>query len=298
MGRKPKPGLDYFICDTDWMTDIKFRRAKQKYGYLAPYTYQILLTLIYKDKGYYLDVSDMDTVEWSILEYLQGKYMPSAETVGGIIADLVACGLFSRDLYETEHILTSHRIQEEYYNSTAKRVAVTINKRYWILSIDEMQSISSRSSILSLFISDGRNDINDGRNEINDVRSTQRREDERREDERREDEIREDEIREEKCCTPEVAAICLHFTELFNINPNKGFTDTVQKYLSAGMPADSIRQDISKAALKNPKEPIPYVLATLKGSYQRQQPVEIKAQDQPLADWERQWLEQMDQRGE
>lgn len=289
MGRKPKSGLDYFMCDTGWMMDSKFRRVKQKYGYLAPYTYQILLTLIYKDKGYYMDVSDMDTVTWSILEYLQGKYMPSAETVGGIITDLVACGLFSRDLYENEHILTSHRIQEEYYNSTAKRKTVTINKRYWILSVEDMKSISSRSSILSIFISDGINKENDGINQKNDGRSTQRREDKIRLEENREDQIR---GREEHACAPSVAAVCLHFQKAFSSNPTMGFVSQVEKYLQEGMTENSIKNDINKAALKKPKDPVAYVLGMLKSAHERQMPVHINPNDVPLAGWEQDWLEE------
>ncbi|MCD8356274.1 MAG: DUF4373 domain-containing protein [Clostridia bacterium] len=271
------------------MMDSKFRRIKQKYGYLAPYTYQIILTMIYKDKGYYLDTSNMEDLSFDILEYLQGKYMPKAETVIDMIADFVACGLFSRDLYETEHILTSRRIQEEYYNSTSKRRAVTVNKRYWLLSVEDMKGISSRSSILSIFISDGINDISDGINKINDGKSTQRREDKSRSEEIREDQIR---GREEHACAPAVAAVCLHFQKVFSHYPTTGFASEIERYLQAGMTENSIKNDISKAALKKPKAPIPYVLGMLRSAYQRQKPVYVDPDNIPLADWEKDWQEE------
>lgn len=289
MGRKPKSGLDYYMCDTGWMVDPKFRTLKRKYGYLAPYTYQILLTMIYKDKGYYLDASDMESVAWDVLEYLQGKYMPDAKTVGCLIADLVGCRLFSQDLYENEHILTSRRIQEEYYNSTAKRISVTVDKRFWILSVDDMKSISTRSSILSIFISDGRNKENDGRNEKNDGRSTQRRE-----EKTRIDEIRTDSTREEHACSPAAAAVCLHFKKVFSIDSTMNFVSQVEKYIKEGMTEDGIKKDISKAGLKHPDNPTAYVLAMLKAAHKAQQPVHIDPAAVPLSDWEQDWHEEFE----
>ncbi len=288
MGRKPKTGLDYFMCDVGWMRDSKFRRLKQKYGYLAPYTYQIVLTMIYKDKGYYVEASSDENLAFDILEYLQGKYMPKADTVIEMISDFVACGLFSRDLYETEHILTSRRIQEEYYNSTAKRSAVRINKRYWLLSVDEMTTMSSRSSILSAFISDGRNGISDGKNSISDGRSTQRREEKKREEKIKEEQIR----REDPARTESAAAICLHFQKTFDADPTAGFVEQIEKYLQNGMTEHSIKSDISKAAQKKPDNPTAYILAMLKAAHKRQQPVHIKQEDVPLGDWEKDWLEE------
>jgi hypothetical protein len=180
MGRKPKVGLDYFLCDVNWMNDRKFRHVKQKYGYFAPYLYQILLSLIYQDKGYYFDIKNKDDAVWEIQRYLHGRYSPDAETVQRLIDDLVACELFNRDLYENEHILTSRRVQEEYYNSTTKRRAVSIHWKYWLLSEEDMRLMSSNHIILQNFISDVKNKINDVNNRKDDGKSTQSREEKSR----------------------------------------------------------------------------------------------------------------------
>lgn len=86
-----KQGLDYFRYRMGLLKDRKLRKAKMKYGPAAPVVYLALLELIYSDKGYYLKYDD--DVIWNVMEYLQGAYCPSAETVRGIVEDLVACEL-------------------------------------------------------------------------------------------------------------------------------------------------------------------------------------------------------------
>lgn len=323
MGRPPKAGLDYYLCDVGWMTDSKFRRLKLKYGYLAPHLYQVILTLIYKDKGYYVDASCMEELCFDILEYLQGKFMPKMETVEEMVEDFTLCGLFSRELYETEHILTSRRIQKEYYNSTAKRSMVNVDKRYWLLSVKEMKSISSRSSILDLFVSDGNNGVSDGRNHVSDGRNPQRREDKNREEKMREDQIREEknrgdkiraeqiraeqireeQIREEgraargeeqtdghRVLTGEATALCLLFQDEFSADPSEDFAWELERCLQEGMTGTEIRSSISKAARRNPNNPEAYVLGILRSAQRKKKPAELHPEAQPLADWELDWM--------
>lgn len=305
MGRPPKTGLDYFLCDVGWMADSKFRRLKMKYGYLAPYVYQIVLTLIYRDRGYYADAACMEELCFDILDYLHGKQMPDAETIAALVEDFTLCGLFHRELYETEHILTSRRVQKEYYNSTAKRSQMQVDKRYWLLSVEEMKAISLRSSILDLFVSDGNNGVSDGRNRVSDGKSTQRREDKNREDKNREDQIRTDKIREDQnrqdqirteqsgegfVLTPEAAEICLAFQTAFSADPTEGFVREIEACLKDGVSASEIQDDIGKAARKHPKHPEAYVRSILRAVQRQRRPVHVNPETLPLEDWERDWL--------
>ena len=75
---------------------------------------------IYGGKGYYIDYGDEKTknrVVWKILGIIRGKYPPTPETVMAIIEGLVACELFSGDLFKSG-ILSSKRIQEQFYQAT------------------------------------------------------------------------------------------------------------------------------------------------------------------------------------
>ena len=166
MARPEKSGLDYFPVDVDIISERKLRKVKMKYGYLGFCVYFSLLTLIYKDKGYYLDYSDKDIVVWDILDHLQGKYQPYAETIADVIEDLVACGLFSGDHFNSK-ILTSKRVQETYYKATVDRKSIDIDDKIWMLSVDEMTNLSVRSVILQKFINQPNNEVNRPNNEVN-----------------------------------------------------------------------------------------------------------------------------------
>ena len=301
MGRPPKTGLDYFFCDVGWMADSKFRRLKLRYGILAPYVYQIVLTLIYGNKGYYVEAGCMEELCFDILDFLQGKNMPDAETIAALVEDFTQCGLFDRELYERERILTSRRVQREFYNSTAKRSHVQVDKRYWLLSVAEMKAISLRSHILSQFVSDGTNGVSDGRNRVSDGKSTQRRQDKIREEKTREDQSRADKTREntaetaaddgvmmtDETMTDETNELRLLFREAFGRQPEEGFVREMQECLREGMTVPDIRHDIERAADRHPSHPEAYVRTILRASAQR---VQGNAAPQPLADWERDWL--------
>ena len=148
-----KQGLDYFPFQIGLLRDRKLRRPKLKYGSVVNDIYISLLELIYGDKGYYLEYSDKtkDDVHWEILENLQGKFQPTAETVAEVIEDLVACELFSGDQFKFKR-LTSKRIQQVYYSATVERKAVEIDFDKWLLTEAEMRKLSSKSFILQEFL--------------------------------------------------------------------------------------------------------------------------------------------------
>jgi len=163
-----KEGLDYFPFDVDLLSDRKLRRLKLKYGYLSVMVYISILSILYKDKGYYIDYSDekREDVLWEIMNLLQGKYQPAAETVAEIIEELVACELFSGDQFNSK-IITSNRAQRTYYRSTIDRKTVNIDFDKWLLSEEEMKSLSNRSIILSNYQNRPNNEDNRPNNEDN-----------------------------------------------------------------------------------------------------------------------------------
>lgn len=175
MARPIKKGIDYFPVDVSIMSDKKFRRAKMKYGYLAFGVYFALLCLIYEDEGYYIDYSEehREDVLWGIMEYLQGRYQPTVETIEEVVELLVACELFSGDLWEAK-ILTSKRIQATYYMATVERKTIDIDFGLWLLSEGEMKAMSKSSVILRNFINRSNNLVNRSNNSVNRSNNTQR----------------------------------------------------------------------------------------------------------------------------
>lgn len=175
MARPQKMGLEYFPLDVDFLNDRKFRNCKQKYGYLAPLVYLALLSLIYKDKGYYIEYSDRTKADvlWDIQASLQGKHCPDIQTLADVIDTLVADGLFAADLYHDVSVLTSKRLQRTYYSATVDRTGIAINKAIWLLSIEDMTALSSKHLILSQIVNRTNNAVNQANNSINQPNNAQ-----------------------------------------------------------------------------------------------------------------------------
>lgn len=133
--------------------DEKLSDLRMEYGSVAIDVWLTLLDLIYGGKGYYIEYGDEKTKNrliWKILGIVRGKYPPTPETVSKIIEGLVACELFSGDLYQSG-ILSSKRIQKQFYQATVERKTVSVNHDYWLLDLEEMEKLSSRSNILKSF---------------------------------------------------------------------------------------------------------------------------------------------------
>ena len=149
-GRQNKQGLDYWPRSVQLVNDPKLRAPKMKYGYLAVMIYELLLDLLFSDKGYYIDYRRKEDVIWSVMAGLQGKHQPNIETIAECIEGLTACELFSGDLFKRE-IITSRRAQETFYRATVDRKMVNIDFDIWMLTEQEMKTMSSKSVVLTLF---------------------------------------------------------------------------------------------------------------------------------------------------
>ena len=168
MARPYKPGLEYFPFDVDLLKDNKLRRPKMKYGYLATAIYIALLTLLYEDKGYYIPYATQNEKEdcvWYVLNCLQGKYQPDANTVAEVIEELVACELFSGDRYPEN--ITSKRSQSVYYSATVERKSIVIDDAIWLLSLDEMKNLSEKHVYYLSKVTQPNNRVNRPKNEVN-----------------------------------------------------------------------------------------------------------------------------------
>ena len=195
IGRQPKIGLDFWLRDVRLFQDPKLRRPRQQFGYLAPYVYECLLDILYGDKGYYIDYrgNARDDVIWQLTELTQGRYAVTVETMASVIDSLVACGLFSGDLFKRGFI-TSKRAQKGYFSATLGRSAVQVNFDIWLLSEEEMRELnpSGKSSVLQAFISWREKRISGLEKAIPQPESTQSRVEQNRAEESRAEESRGD----------------------------------------------------------------------------------------------------------
>lgn len=107
MARTIKKGLEYFPLDVDFFQDIRIRKLIKYQGGKAITVYALLLCNIYRN-GYY--------VEWDKeLPFIISEQTGYTEAY---IQEVIDCcmniGLLSKELFESEKVLTSKGIQERY----------------------------------------------------------------------------------------------------------------------------------------------------------------------------------------
>ena len=105
MGRNVKKGLDYFPFDVDFFQDIKIRKLIKYQRGKAVTVYALLLCLIYKN-GYYM-LWDEE------LPFILSEQTGFEEAyIQEVVKCCLALGLFSKELFDKEKVLTSIGIQE------------------------------------------------------------------------------------------------------------------------------------------------------------------------------------------
>lgn len=107
MARIAKPGLEYFPFDVDLFQDFRIRKLIKRQGGKAVTVYALLLCLIYKN-GYY--------VQWDEeLPFICSESTGFDEAyILEVIRACLALGLFDKDMYACERVLTSRSIQTRY----------------------------------------------------------------------------------------------------------------------------------------------------------------------------------------
>lgn len=260
MGRNRKKGLEFWIRDIGLFRDPKFRVMRQEFGVLGPYVYECLLDIAYGDKGYYINYlgSGRDDTLWLLSEMTAGRHAPTVETLANVVDRLVACGLFSSDLYKRGFI-TSKRMQTDYFTATLGRIAVQINFDIWLLTEEEMRekNPSGKSFVLQSFISWRENNISGQEIGISCQESTQRREQNSREEHSREQQSRE-----------RASALAADLERLIGTLIDDNFRLDIARLMQAGMQEAVIMEAARQTGCKRPRNPAAYLRTILQG-YER-----------------------------
>ncbi len=265
MGRNRKKGLEFWIRDIGLFRDPKFRVMRQEFGVLGPYVYECLLDIAYGDKGYYINYlgSGRDDTLWLLSEMTAGRHAPTVETLANVVDRLVACGLFSSDLYKRGFI-TSKRMQTDYFTATLGRIAVQINFDIWLLTEEEMRekNPSGKSFVLQSFISWRENNISGQETGISRQESTQRREQNSREEHSREQHSKEQQSRER------ASALTADLERMIGTGIDNNFRLDIARLMQAGMQEAVIMEAARQTGRKRPRNPAAYLRTILQG-YER-----------------------------
>lgn len=124
MGRPPSVGLDYFPLDCDIENDSAVCLLEAKHG---PIAFAVLIKLYcrcYRAKGYYTPWNEREELVFSRQTGI------SLETIRSILEDCLDEGLFDRNMYVEQGILTSNGIQKRFSTVTKRRTDGSIRSEY------------------------------------------------------------------------------------------------------------------------------------------------------------------------
>lgn len=115
MARPVKEGLDYFPFDVDFATNEKTEAITGEFGPKGVLIFIYLLAAIYR-KGYYLEWTEL--AKNQLVNRVSGA---TGELVGLVVKRLTEYGTFNKDLFLSDNVLTSQRIQETFTDATKRR---------------------------------------------------------------------------------------------------------------------------------------------------------------------------------
>ena len=122
MARPPKKGLSYFPMDVDFFQDPKIAKLSLRYGPLGVITYNVLLTMIYRE-GYFakLSISDaaLNVVRTVGDRWYMKNGMSAIDLASEIILYCAEIGLLDESLVRQE-VMSSVGIQRRYAAATAR----------------------------------------------------------------------------------------------------------------------------------------------------------------------------------
>ena len=145
MARPSKHNLHYFPLDVDFFEDHKVVQIEEITGLSGGYIALRLLSLIYADRGYYM--------EWPEgYEYTAARRFGNGITGAQVMEILQVClkvGLFDEGIYKSQKILTSSGVQkrwEKVMNECRRKVIV--NQKIWLVSSEET-GVSSEETLVT-----------------------------------------------------------------------------------------------------------------------------------------------------
>ena len=141
MARIKKRGLDYFPLDTQFVNHRTVRRLMKRLGESSMVVLIHLYSAIYSGEGYYIEVSD------ELYEDIADRlFTLDADDVRRVVELAVEFGLFHRELFEQQRVLTSENIQRQYVFSTRRRHQLQVD-RYNLLPPDELAAETGAETV-------------------------------------------------------------------------------------------------------------------------------------------------------
>lgn len=137
MARIAKSGLEYFPFDIDLFQDIRIRKLIKRQGGKAVTVYALLLCLIYKN-GYFMQWDDELPFIGSEMSGFEEAYVLE------VIKTCLTLGLFDKNMYDTEQVLTSKGIQVRYCNIQRLNKRMSRIDKYSLLDMPQQKTTANK----------------------------------------------------------------------------------------------------------------------------------------------------------
>lgn len=139
-----KEGIPSFLLDC--RTNDNISEIEAEYGVKGFAVVVRLWQKIYCEKGYYCE-----WVERSPLLFLSNWFGGNSGVTVSLINEIVSrClknGIFNAGMYEDYSILTSARIQEQYFSAVKRREEILVQKEYLLVSVDKIKGIVCKNDV-------------------------------------------------------------------------------------------------------------------------------------------------------
>lgn len=155
MARPTAKGVEYFPLNVNFINDLKVRKLLLSCGAEAIAVLIYLLSTIYKDEGYYVEIHE-DEIDLIALDV-----NVTPEFVLKVINKACEVRFFDVNLYNNFNILTSKGIQERYLKITERRKNSVVITQFDLINVD-INSVNVNN-----------NSINVDNNSVNVYKSTQ-----------------------------------------------------------------------------------------------------------------------------
>lgn len=133
-----KEGIPSFLLDC--RTNDNISEIEAEYGVKGFAVVVRLWQKIYSEKGYYCE-----WIERSPLLFLSNWFGGNSGVTVSLINEIVKrCldnGIFNVKMHEDYSILTSARIQEQYFDAVKRRKEILVKKQYLLVSVDKIDGI-------------------------------------------------------------------------------------------------------------------------------------------------------------
>ena len=139
-----KEGIDSFLLNCH--TNDNISEIEAEFGVKGFAVIVRLWQKIYSEKGYYCE-----WIERSPLLFLSNWFGGNSGVTVSLIDEIVnRClknGIFNRQIYEKYSVLTSERIQEQYFDVVKRRESIPVIEEYLLVSVDKIKGNVYKNSI-------------------------------------------------------------------------------------------------------------------------------------------------------